>query len=85
MIQMPRFIVERSFSPPLTELELDAVEQRMAPCLDLYNVRWVRSYWSDDRKHMICEYEAMDAESVRKVQREAGAKFERVWPAQLLE
>ena len=82
---MPRFIVERSFSPPLTEQELSAVEERMAPCLDLYSVRWVRSYWSEDRQRMICEYEARDAENVRKVQREADAKFERVWPAQLLE
>jgi hypothetical protein len=36
---MPRFIVERSFEPPLTRDELDEVERRMAPCLDLYGVR----------------------------------------------
>ncbi len=82
---MPRFIVERSFSPPMTEQELDAVGERMAPCLDLHGVRWLRSYWSEDRSRMICEYEARDAETVRKVQREADAKFERVWPAQLIE
>ncbi|HEX2326412.1 MAG TPA: hypothetical protein VHQ00_13520 [Chloroflexota bacterium] len=47
---MPRVIVERSFEAPLTQEELDAVEAGMAPCLDLYNVRWVRSYWSLDRR-----------------------------------
>ena len=57
---MPRIIVERSFEPPMTEEELAATEARMAPCLDLYDVRWIRSYWSADRRRMICEYEAAD-------------------------
>jgi hypothetical protein len=82
---MPKFIVERSFDPPLTKEDLAATEERMAPCLDLYDVTWLRSYWSTDRKRMVCEYEAPDSESVRNVQREAGAKFERVWTADLLE
>ncbi|WP_068115790.1 DUF4242 domain-containing protein [Tropicimonas marinistellae] len=82
---MPKFIVERHFEPPLSREDLSATEERMAPCLELYNVQWIRSYWSEDRKRMICEYEARDSESVRNVQREAGAKFERVWRADLLE
>lgn len=82
---MPLFIVERSFSPPLTLEELAATEERMAPCLDIYNVRWLRSYWSKDRQRMLCEYEASDAASVRNVQREAGANFDKIWPAELLE
>jgi hypothetical protein len=81
---MPRIIVERTFESPLTEAELKATEKRMAPCLDLYRVRWIRSYWSEDRKRMICEYDAADAASVRSVQREAEAKFDRIWPADLL-
>jgi hypothetical protein len=81
---MPRIIVERSFEIPFTEEELAAVESRMAPCLDLYNVRWVRSYWSADRKRMICEYDAADIASVRNVQHEAAARFERVWAADVL-
>jgi hypothetical protein len=82
---MPKFIVERSFDPPMTKEELSATEARMAPCLELYDVTWLRSYWSTDRKRMICEYEARDTEAVRNVQREAGAKFERVWTTDLLE
>ena len=81
---MSRIIVERTFDPPLTLEELRAVETRMAACLDLYRVRWVRSYWSADRHRMICEYEARDAASVRSVQREAQAKFDRVWIADVL-
>lgn len=81
---MPRIIVERTFDPPLTEEDLRAVEQRMATCLELYQVRWIRSYWSNDRGRMICEYEASDVASVRKVQREAEASFEKVWAAEIL-
>ena len=81
---MPRVIVERAFETPLTQEELTAVEKRMAPCLELYNVRWVRSYWSMDRRRMICEYDAADVASVRNVQREAEAKFDRAWAAEVL-
>ncbi|TIL46774.1 nickel-binding protein [Mesorhizobium sp.] len=81
---MPRIIVERTFEAPFTQQELDAVEARMAPCLDLYDVRWIRSYWSSDRLRMICEYEAADIASVRNVQHEAEARFERAWAAEVL-
>ncbi len=81
---MPCIIVERNFEKPLTQEELSAVEARMAPCLDLYNVRWIRSFWSADRLRMICEYDAADIASVRNVQREAEAKFDRVWAADIL-
>ena len=80
---MPRVIVERTFDPPLTDAELHAVEGRMALCLDLYRVRWVRSRASEDRCRMICEYEAPDVGSVRAVQREAGARFDRIWAAEV--
>ena len=82
---MQRFIVERSFSPPISPQELSAVETRMAPCREMHDVRWVRSYLSEDRQRMLCEYEARDAESVRKVQHEADARFDRVWPGELIE
>ncbi len=82
---MHRFIVERSFAPPISDSELEAVVERMTPCLALHDVRWVRSYLSSDRQRMVCEYEARDAESVRKVQHEAGARFDRVWDGQLIE
>jgi hypothetical protein len=81
---MPRIIVERTFEAPFTQQELDAVEARMAPCLDLYDVRWIRSYWSSDRLRMICEYEAADIASVRNVQHEAEARFELAWAADVL-
>ncbi len=82
---MPTFIVERSFDPIPSQADLDATTERMAPCLELYGVRWIRSYWSQDRRRMVCHYEAVDAESVREVQREAAAVFENIWRADQIE
>ncbi len=82
---MPRIMVERSFDPPFTQGDLDAVSERMGGCLELYGVRWIRSHYSTDRRRMVCEYEAPDAQSVRDVQNAAQASFERVWPAEVLE
>ena len=81
---MTRIIVERTFEAPLTVDELHAVETRMAPCLDLYRVRWIRSRLSSDRKRMICEYEAADVASVRNVQQESLASFDRMWAAEVM-
>ncbi len=82
---MPRFVVERTFDPPLEQDELEATERRMAPCLEIYGVQWIRSTWSADRRRMVCEYDAADAETVRRVQREAQARFDTVWVADVLE
>lgn len=82
---MPAIIVERTFATPPSEEDLAAAGIRERPCLAMYHVRWKRSLLSADRLRMICEYEAGDAESVRKVQREAGNGFERVWPAEVIE
>jgi hypothetical protein len=81
---MTRIIVERTFEAPLTKDELHAVEARMAPCLGLYGVRWIRSRLSSDRKRMICEYEAADVASVRNVQQESQASFDRMWAAEVM-
>ena len=33
---------------------------------------------------MICEHEAPDAETVQKVQREAGAAFDQIWSCEVI-
>ncbi|HEU0203923.1 MAG TPA: nickel-binding protein [Burkholderiaceae bacterium] len=81
---MANVIVERSFVTPVTNQELEAVGQRLAKCLEQYRVTWVRSFLSPDRRRMICQYEASDAESVRIVQNTADAHYDRVWVADVL-
>ena len=82
---MSRIIVERTFETPPTDAELAKVADRERPCLEIYRVQWKRSLLASDRRRMICEYEAADAETVRKVQREAQAMFDRIWIADVIE
>ena len=81
---MAHVIVERTFQSPITNQQLQASGERMAGCLELYRVKWLRSFLSPDRRRMICEFEAAAAESVRIVQQEAEAHYDRVWSADAL-
>jgi hypothetical protein len=74
-------VVERSFDEPVAFESLQAAEDSKAACLEAYGVRFKRSYFSRDRRRMICLYEAPDAESVRFLQEKAGLPFDRVWTA----
>jgi hypothetical protein len=82
---MLRIVVERTFDLPPSDEDLTAAGIRERPCLDVYGVAWRRSLLSVDRLRMVCEYEAPDLESVRKVQREAGNQFDRVWAGEVIE
>lgn len=82
---MSRVIVERKFEDPETYDELQAQEDRFAWCLEQHRVTFIRSYFSRDRRRMICEYEAPDAEAVREVQRTAAMPFERIWTAEVFD
>jgi hypothetical protein len=82
---MPSIIVERTFASPPSDEDLTAAGIRERPCLAMYGVAWKRSLLSADRLRMVCEYDAGDAESVRKVQREAGNGFDRAWLARVIE
>jgi hypothetical protein len=82
---MSRIIVERSFETPQSDADMAKVADRERPCLDVYGVQWKRSLLGADRMRMVCEYEAADAETVRKVQREAQARFDRIWAAEVIE
>ncbi len=82
---MSRIVVERNFETPQSDEDMKRVADRERPCLAVYNVTWKRSLIATDRKRMVCEYEAPDAETVRKVQREAAAEFDRVWVGDVVE
>jgi hypothetical protein len=79
---MPLVIVESAFDPPITQEEFDAMAEKTSGCLDERDAQWVTSYFSLDRRHRICVFQAKDAESVRQAYRMSGQKFERVWAAE---
>lgn len=82
--QPPRanVLVERSFEEPVALEDIQALEDAHQWCLDSRNVKFVRTFFSNDRKRMICLYAAPDAESVREAQREAGLPLDQVWAFQ---
>jgi len=74
-------VLEQSFEQAVTPEELNDMARRVDRCLEVHGARWMRSYVSLDRKRLICEFEAADAEKVRESYRSAGVTFERVWTA----
>jgi len=80
---MAHLIVEQTFETPLTDDDHSRLGQRLDRCLEAYGARWMRSYLSTDRRRMVCEFQAADAEAVRTSYRSAGVRFDRVWTAEL--
>jgi hypothetical protein len=78
---MASVMVEYAFERPMSEDELGKMAKQLDPCLDVRDGAWVRSSLSFDRKRLVCEFEAPDAETVRDALRSAGLEFERVWSA----
>lgn len=77
-------VVERSFAEPVALDDIQAIEDENIGCLRAHRVRFVRTFFSSDRRRMLCLYAAPDAESVRIAQREARMPFDRVWPFRML-
>jgi hypothetical protein len=72
-------IVERSFDDAVELQAIQDIENAGIRCLEMRNVRFLRSCFSADRRRMLCLYAAPDAESVRQAQREAGMPFDEAW------
>ena len=71
--------VERVWEDPVLLDDIQAIEDAGAHCLQTWNVRFSRTFFSRDGTRMVCLYEAPDAESVRMAQRQAGMPFDRIW------
>ena len=78
---METVVVERTFAEPVDYETIQAVEDEHAWCLEKYRITYVQTFFSSDRKRMICVYEAPDAEAVRAANRVAGMPFERIYTA----
>jgi hypothetical protein len=71
-------LVERNWDSPVELDDIQAIEDAGAWCLEAYDVRFMRTFFSTDRRHMACLYQGPDAESVRQAQRQAGMPVDRV-------
>jgi len=82
---MPYLIVEYRFDPPLTDENLRGAFEALKPCLEMRNIRRLRSWLAEDRRRMICEYHATDAQTVRDAYQMAKVPYMNMWPGQLFE
>lgn len=82
---MARILVEKVFDPPITEAQWNQDVERGIPCHTAHNVRWIRSMMARDRSRVICEFDAPDAETVRRSFRKAGLPYVRIWAIDVLE
>ena len=80
---MATLVLEQTFEKPMTPEELSVAAKQLDKCLEAHGARWMRSYLSKDRKRMICEFEAADAEQVRSSARSAGVPFDACWTADM--
>ena len=76
---LPNVLVNRSFQQPVTFEEISAAASAGAGCFRMHRVRYSRTFFSLDRRRMLCLYEAPDAESVRIAQREVALPHDSVW------
>lgn len=74
-------LVERSFARATKFSDVQDQESAAAWCLEAYDVRFLRSYFSLDQQRMLCLYQAPDAEAVRHAQKMAKMMFSAVWPS----
>jgi hypothetical protein len=80
---MERVVMEQSFETPLSDERMETFARRIDECLGLRSGAWARSYVARDRKRMVCEFVAPDAESVRDALRSGEIPFDRVWTAEV--
>jgi hypothetical protein len=81
---MTTVVVERAFAEPVAFEDVQAIESRGSWCLEAHSVRFLKTYFSRDRRRMVCLYEAPDAESVRTAERKAGVPFDEAWAAEVI-
>lgn len=76
---MTLVVVERGFEEPTAFADVAALEEAVGWCLKQHQVEFLVSYFSADRRRMVCLYEAPDAEAVRRTQVQGKLPFEAIW------
>lgn len=82
---MTLVLVERRFRQPVEFEEIQKLEDEGSWCLDAHKVRFIRTFFSRDRRRMLCLYEAPDAEAVRHAEDQARVPYDRAWTCMRLQ
>jgi hypothetical protein len=88
VVQMPRYLVERSFP---RGLEIPVTDEGAQACLGVVGrngevgVTWVHSYVSQDKRKTYCVYDGPDAESIRTAAERNGLPIDQITPVSVLD
>jgi hypothetical protein len=77
-------LVERSFEQPVAFQDIQTLEDAGSWCLDAHHVRFLKTFFSRDRRRMLCLYEAPDAEAVRLAETQARVPYDVAWTCMYL-
>ena len=87
-IDMPRYVVERTFHDGL---QIPMSDEGAAVCLAVVNrdgelgVTWLHSYVSEDRRRAFCVYDGPNADSIRRAAALNGLPVDRVTAVSVLD
>jgi hypothetical protein len=79
---MATIITEYRFLEPIDDEKISAIARDLDPALARRDAAWKRSYLSDDRLRMICEFDGKDVGSVEAAHQEESVPYEAVYAAQ---
>jgi hypothetical protein len=73
--------MERIYEDPRSEDQIDSMNAKIVPCLEVNGVTHVSTMASKDRTRFICTFEAPDAETVRRAIESSGVAYHQIWAA----
>ncbi len=85
---MPRYMVEREFTPGL---EIPSTEQGLETCLGVVDnntteqVTWVQSFVTDDHRKTFCIYDGPSPEAIRRAAGLNGLPVDRITQVSVLD
>jgi len=82
---MEHIIAETLLDAPLSEEEDSRKAKEIDMSLEKSDSRWLRSFYSKYRCHIICEFEAPDVETVSSAYSDAGLPVNNIWSAEVYE
>jgi len=82
---MKTVLTLQQYQTPLSDNAHDTAAGRLKPCLKQYGIRWKRSFLSNDRLQMWCEFDATDVEAVRQACRSADIPLAGAWQVEKYE
>lgn len=74
-------VVERDLPPAMDRAQLESLLANAGGCLETNRAELLESKLSLDRTRMLCVFQAPDAESVRRANRQLGVPVSAVWTA----